>query len=181
MYCNTVRTEAGLKADKACITIQKLYCDRPKEERLGCVAIQHSQPRTRPASARGTGPAIRSGCRAASTHDTVARATIRQARRAGGRWVGAVRQGVDAWHGARHSSGASERRLRHGRPWLRHGQAKGHDTATVRAWARLCTPGCAQLGQVECLCTLTHFLTGLTQYYSESLNEHCSSQIFFFF
>ena len=41
-------------------------------------------------------------------------------------------------------------RLRHGRPWLRHGGAKGHDTATVRAWVRLCTPGCAQLGQVGC-------------------------------
>ena len=33
---------------------------------------------------------------------------------------------------------------------LRHGWAKGHDKATVRAWARLCTPGYAQLGQVGC-------------------------------
>ena len=38
---------------------------------------------------RGTGPAIRPGWRAASAHDKTARATIRQARHAGGRWVGA--------------------------------------------------------------------------------------------
>ena len=37
-----------MQAEKACISIQNLYCDRPKEERLGCVAIQHSQPRIRP-------------------------------------------------------------------------------------------------------------------------------------
>ena len=42
---------------------------------------------------------------------------------------------------------------------LRHGRANVHDTATVRTWARLCTPRCAQLDQVGSFMHLTQFLT----------------------
>ena len=74
----------------------------------------------------------------------------------------AARQGVGARHSVGRASGGRDTaawRLRHCRPWPRHDRAKGHNMATVRAWVHLCTPGCAQLGQVGVLCTLTQFLT----------------------
>ena len=113
--------------------------------------------------ARGIGPAIQPGWRAASTHDTVARATIRQARRAGG----ALGRRA-AWCAAKRRT--RERGLRHGslepatRPALattwpsqgpRQGRAKGHDKAGPRATTRpVCAPGCAQLGLVGVFCAL---------------------------
>ena len=66
-------------------------------------------------------------------------------------------------------------RLRHGRPWLRHGRAKGHDTATMRAWACLCTPGCAQLGLVGCFVHSDSVFDPVRlSTIPESPNEHCS-------
>ena len=45
----------------------------------------------------------------------------------------------------------------------------------VRAWARLCTPGCAQLGQVGCFVhSDSVFDPVLLNIVPESLNEHCS-------
>ena len=67
--------------------------------RLDRVAIKATTRLVR----RAAWPAIQPGWRAASAHDTTARATIRQARRA-------TRQGLYA----RHSAGARERGLRHG-------------------------------------------------------------------
>ena len=64
--------------------------------------------------------------------------------------------------------------LRHGRLWLRHGRAKDHDTATVRAWACLCAPGCAQLGLVGCFVHYDSVFDPVRLgIFPKSLNEHC--------
>ena len=91
--------------------------------------------------------------------------------------------GARTRHGARLGArGARDMRLRHGCwglrhgwPWLRHGRAKGHDTAIVRAWACLCAPRCAQLGLVRCFVHSDSVFDPVQlSTIPESLNEHCS-------
>ena len=48
----------------------------------------------------------------------------------------------------------------------------------VRAWACLCAPGCAQLGQIWVLCTLTRFLARFDLLSHQMNTVHC--EIIFF-
>ena len=185
LYCNTIVTETGLRAEKDGVAIQKLYCEEQWQRQGAGLGIRRSQGRW------GAGRACW-GAGACS-----------------GRW--GVRQGARAdalaWQGQEHYRQTDARGARHerqargcesdDRAMLAYDTAEGpaatrprllrHGASVLSAHGHA-RPGLSlgagwvgwlgQLGQVGALCTWLNsdsvFGPGSTPYFPESLNEHCS-------
>ena len=111
-------------------------------------------------------------------------ATAHLSLRLGARRRGAGRPGWGvaraAQRGRRGAHGAGARGAQ-GRATLRHGRLGGHDTASARAWACLCTPRCAA-GPAGCVLGAPSLFLDSVLFLSHFLgtvNENCSSQKIF--